>query len=236
MKVNELDMGMNSGLASALRRHEAGEPQPTAPYSPTKTLTFLAAHALVTHVLERPFEREWTVQGFGMLRTYLDHEKTWRLNVWHSSIAVKDVSTVHDHPWDFESLVLAGVFTNVRYHEVSGRDEYLRSRKFKRVRIQTGEGGGIRGEPVDVDLVASPPEHYGPGAVYSQRAEEIHESLYADGTVTLNRRVRRPDGEHANVFYDRDKWWNDAEPRPARSGEVSIVVRHALAKMGLVTR
>ena len=81
----------------------------------TAKIPFDVLRATVRDVLEHPYPREWTVQGFGMLRTYLDPDKRFRLNVWHSKLAIPNVSIVHDHPWHFTSWVMGGNFTNVRY-------------------------------------------------------------------------------------------------------------------------
>lgn len=195
------------------------------------TIAFSATRALVRDLLERSASSpdRWSVQGFGMLRTYLDAAKRWRVNLWHSSAAVPGVSTVHDHPWDFTSLVVAGRFTNIRYHDVTGhRHDELDGEAYYVHRIQTGEGGGPRGGRRVVYLRADRAEHYTRGMVYSQRAEEIHESSYVDGTVTMNARQRRPDGEHANVFWRVPGEWVDAEPRPAERHEIWRAVSDAL--------
>lgn len=186
-------------------------------------MMFEFTRALARSIFDKPFEHEWTVQGFGMLRTYLDPDKRWRLNVWHSGLAVPNVSIIHDHPWDFNSLILAGEFYNTRY-----TNDVLNSPATHMVqRIRTGEGGGPEGEPVSVALLAHPREIYWAGDIYSQKAEEVHASSYADGTVTLNDRTRRPDPDHALVFWPFGEEWVDAEPRAATRKEIIIATSAA---------
>ena len=51
--------------------------------------------ALIRNVLEDS-NREWTIQGFGFLRTYFgpaDKPKMYRLNLWDGRFAVPNVST-----------------------------------------------------------------------------------------------------------------------------------------------
>src|ERR1039458_5729288 len=77
-------------------------------------LTFLKP--LVRHTLDDV--NVWTVQGFGFLRTYFgppDAPKRFRLNLWDSHFTVPDVSIIHDHPWHFTSIVIAGQLFNNRY-------------------------------------------------------------------------------------------------------------------------
>jgi hypothetical protein len=173
-------------------------------------------------------QNSWTVQGFGMLRCYLDSEKVYRLNIWSSTLAISGVSVVHDHPWHLSSLILSGKICNVRYVEVplSHRDAV----DFHGQRIKTGEGGGPEGERFDARLRYLQPETYGPGDTYAQRAEEIHCSDPDDGAVTLNCRERVGDGEHARVFWPYGEEWVDAEPRPASYSEVRSTIASALER------
>lgn len=61
---------------------------------------------LVKAVLEHAQVYTWQLQGLGMLRLYLN--KATRLHVWHSGFSVPGASTIHTHPWDFKSEVVAG--------------------------------------------------------------------------------------------------------------------------------
>ena len=181
--------------------------------------------AVVRSVLERYQHYEWTVQGFGMLRTYLDKGGEFRLHIWHNSFKVPGVSTIHDHPWDFESKVVAGRVTNVRYTEVD-----LPGARYSCQKIKCGAGGGLEGEPFSTLLVKMHEEVYLPGNVYNQLAKEIHESIPEDGTVTIIKRQFGPDTEHARVFWSPSDVWVSAEPRLAASWEVEEFVQEALKR------
>lgn len=166
---------------------------------------------LVEGILRNPDGREWTVQGFGMLRTYVgppDNPSRFRLNIWDSQLAVPDVSTIHDHPWHFESIIVAGAFCNVRYKELN-HDEITHVW----MHIVPGpDGGPLKQEPRETHLVPGKPELYAAGDIYKQLADEIHESIPYDGTVTLNDRTRTGGEDRARVFWPYGKEWVDAKP------------------------
>jgi hypothetical protein len=175
---------------------------------------------------------EWTVQGFGFLRTYFGppgSPKMFRLNLWDSRFTVPGVSTIHDHPWDLTSLIVAGDFTNQRYDVVDERHgprpTFGATHDF--ATIKTGVGGGIdRSNTSYCILVPQPKERYLPGDTYHQYASEVHETLFMDGSVTLNKRIG--DTEHARVFWPFGADWVDAMPRPATQREVFDAVSHSL--------
>lgn len=79
------------------------------------------------------------------------------------------------------------------------------------------------------DFRRGPIEAFEPGHWYEQRADEIHESLPVDGTVTLVERHFRADTEHARVYYSTPAWVS-AEPRPASRREIAAAVRLAIAR------
>lgn len=189
---------------------------------------FDCMRALVRSILERPHAYEWTVQGFGMMRAYPDRDKRWRLNIWDSRLAVPNVSTIHDHPWHFQSWVLSGAFTNIRYQCLEREIDSRLDLPYMRWRIQTGEGGGPREAASACFLRKSAVESLKRGMTYSQRADEVHESRYVDGCVTINDRRRLPDGEHAYVFWPAGGHWVDAEPRAATFTEIRRTLGLAL--------
>lgn len=193
---------------------------------------FTFTRAAVLAILEHWHSYEWTVQGFGMLRTYLDPAKVYRLNIWHSSLAVPGVSIIHDHPWDFTSVVLAGEMTNIRYDVCSPmQDSENHGALFHRQKIRTGEGGGPDGRVNTVALRPRQPEIVEPGFTYNQCAGEIHATSYVDGSVTLNERHRRGTGEHAYVFWPYGERWVDADPRKAKIQETIAAVDAALFRL-----
>ena len=193
-------------------------------------LTFLSP--LVRRVLAESRVEDWTVQGFGFLRTYFgppDAPKRFRLNLWDSDYTVPNVSTIHDHPWDFKSIIVAGEFHNQRYllmptkEWISGIVEPTHSY----TTIKCGISGVNRKlVPKICRLKPLISEHYFPGDIYHQRADEIHESKFSDGTVTLNERIG--DTEHARVFWPYGTKWVDAKPRAATSDEVRSAVTYSL--------
>ena len=171
-------------------------------------------------ILHHPHEYKWSVQGFGMLRTYLDADHVWRLNIWTDRLKVPRVSTIHDHPWSFTSWIMAGALLNTRYTHYSvptpGATEYLESV------ITPGEGGGIQEphvEPPRIWLFPYSRELYAPGCSYSQTADAIHETMYANGTITINKR-RRGSLDAARVYHQGP--WVSAEPHAASVEEITI--------------
>lgn len=199
----------------------------------TTDLTFIKP--LVRKILADA-DNGWTVQGFGFLRTYFGPPaapKMFRLNLWDSRFTVKGVSTIHDHPWDLSSLIVAGDFTNQRYGVTDVRDaidspEYMIPPKHAFMTIKTGVGGGgIEHDAVKYcTLYRREPEHYLPGDTYHQDAEEVHETLFKDGSVTLNKRVG--DTEHARVFWPVGTEWVDAKPRTAHHAEIEAATAYSL--------
>lgn len=182
-------------------------------------------HALVQDILERPERRDWTIQGFGMLRTYLPFDM--RLNIWNSRFRIQDVSEIHTHPWHFESYVERGRLMNMRYERLTEgaatHDHAL---------LKPGPNGGVLQQYGGATLSALNPEFYGAGERYSQKASEIHMTRPSDGCVTINVR-ERVGVDEALVFWPRGETWVSAEPRNATAAEVEEFVlsaRKSLAK------
>lgn len=173
-------------------------------------------------ILRNALKFEWSIQGLGMLRLYLNPAQ--RLHVWSREAKRSDVSTIHDHPWDFESLVISGSIDNLIFEQMPRGLPHFRQR------ILCGPGGGVDGAPEEVGLICRMRTTYYPDDSYVQRAEVIHESDPTEGTVTLITRTFRPDTEHANVFYEAGKTWVSAEPRVATMAEIERVTGSALAR------
>lgn len=174
--------------------------------------------------------REWTAQGFGFLRTYFgpaDRPKQYRLNLWDKAFTVPNVSTIHDHPWDFRSLIVAGQTANQRYDKAPENWSNLDpTHTFST--IKTGINSDlVKSEPRHCTLIpARDREDYKIGDIYAQRASEIHETSFLDGSITLNQRVG--DTEMARVFWPFGTEWVDAKPCLATADEVADTVKRSL--------
>jgi hypothetical protein len=131
---------------------------------------------------------------------------------------------MHTHPWDFRSYVVAGKVINCRFVEAEQKTVYG---TYKRQTIKCGIGGGLIGEPEEVNLWMKDPEVYSESEVYFEEAEEIHLSMPEDGTVTLVKREFKDDVDHAYVFW-LDGEWGSAEPREATREEISMTLTHSL--------
>lgn len=211
--------------------------------STRKLVAIQYVRPLALDVLRNWIKHRWSLQGFGMLRTYVTREL--RLHVWDSRFAVPNVTAIHDHPWNFESVVIAGRLVNTRYrvHPCTQTAEAIAAFRirspFIKAQIVCGTDGGnspktMMARSSRVWLESIEPETYGPGDTYQQQADEVHHSSYDDGTVTLVSREFLPDTEHAHVFYKADDdaaGWVSAEPREATVDEVSAIVAHALSKL-----
>lgn len=190
----------------------------------TMSLAFEGLGAFVReHVLAKPDRYEWTLQGFGMLRTYVTKEL--RLHVWDERYRAPGVSDIHDHPWHFESLVLSGRIVNHRFYVIrQGVPTHYEGT------IVCGPSTDVKTATIEgeIQLFAARPEEWGPGQLYTQRSEEVHRSEYDDGTVTLVRRAwtdRDPD--HAKVYWRLGSTWISGHPRRATRGEVEKICETA---------
>lgn len=172
-----------------------------------------AYQEMVDYALDHPFEFDWSLQGFGMLRAYLTSDESVRLHVWNPDLAVENVSAIHDHPWDFDSWIAYGRMLNVRYVDDQKGEE------FQTVAIVCGPGGGMLEHPVPCGLKTVSHEMYVAGDAYSQLATELHQSIPMPGCVSVITRHFGPDRDHARVCW-RTGDWVSAEPRPATEDEV----------------
>jgi hypothetical protein len=177
---------------------------------------------LVVQLIARSLITDWSLQGLGMFRMYLS--KKVRLHVWApSKFAVENVSTIHTHPWDFTSTVIAGAITDVVYSDepvIVGGIAQTEHATHHKQQIVCGPGGGVSGDASWVKLFMRMRCEYKANQSYQRRANEIHESCPKDGTVTIIEREFHEDSEHAYVYYPYKKSWVSAEPRPATSDEV----------------
>lgn len=188
---------------------------------------FHALRASIKNVLLHPASVEWSIQGFGFIRTYLGDSKRWRLNVWDVGLAT-NASTIHDHPWAFTSWIISGRFFNQRYDVVPTPRDGIHAPTHTWMKLHTGIGGGPTPEGGYISLAPLALEPYWPGDTYQQAADEVHESWYNSGTVTLNERIG--DTEHARVFWPYGQEWRDAMPRKATLREIVNTTENALSQ------
>lgn len=184
----------------------------------------------------------WTLQGFGMLRLYLSRDKSMRLHVWDDRYAVPHVSEMHDHPWDFDSVVVTGEVRNHRFRQMIPNEktepllafDYFRREQglemFRRQTIRCGEGGCEVGGLEDVVLRREPEEIVRAGRSYRQAANEIHVSRPLRGSVTIVKRTvpEGGDPDFAHVFIEPGQPWVSAEPRLATPEEIAAITGTAL--------
>lgn len=184
---------------------------------------------LVKKILENSHAIDgWTIQGLGMLRLYLSPTK--RLHIWHKAIQYRDATKLHDHAWDLHSKIVVGKIRN-KIYKLGGL------RKVYKHLLIPGEGGGLLDEKEIITLKEPEVSEYIEGGSYYQGAEEIHETEFVNGTVTIVDRFPRSDKnpDRANVFYDVGTEWGSAEPRPASQREIQIVVDDAMALINRTT-
>jgi hypothetical protein len=175
------------------------------------------SQAFLRAILLNPMNYGWTVQGFGMIRTYLDEQQRWRLNIWDDRLRTPGVSLIHDHPWSFTSYLVAGKLRNRRY--ACDEDSSYPTHFFKR--IQTGPDGADASGEHTCQLACKALENYEAGMKYSQLLNEVHETDADRGTVTLNDRTPPIETYTARVFWQIDHGkWMAARPRAALRHEV----------------
>lgn len=207
---------------------------------------------LVETLLKSPYDLKWSVQGLGMIRTYLSDAV--RLHIWISDFKIPGVSPIHDHPWHLYSNVIAGVYRQRRYkimetdllgqkiidmpfakseHELNPTFQAgVRAgliEKFRTATIKCGEGAFKTEDVNSVWVERGLEEEYRVGSSYMQSKDEIHESFPLDGTVTIVTRTFTPDREHARIFWRGDGDWVDAAPRPASLSEIKLATQKSLS-------
>lgn len=181
-------------------------------------------------------EHEWQVQGFGMLRTYLDGPNEPRLQVWDQRLACWGNNAIHDHPWAFTSTTYAGLLYNQRFNVWRDWPEELERNGHVTDIIPGTRGGQLSERPVEpCRITPKPVEVYSLGDRYSQTHREMHLTRYAQGTVTL---IERYDREAEDIA--RVAWFGEASeqppfvnPYPATPEVARVVITEALASWWL---
>lgn len=186
---------------------------------------FATIRLLTRKVLENAGAFEWELKGLGLIRTYLSDDL--KIHVWDSRFKVPNVSMMHEHPWSFESTIVAGRLEQFRFdrHSVActcGCEPYNYSL------VTCGPGGCLQTNAELTRLRRGPLEVYGPGSKYIQETDEVHHSLPVDGTVTLVRRLFYKPERAAHVYWPDGEEWVSSEPRRAKPYEAIDAAQGAI--------
>lgn len=185
--------------------------------------THVLTKRLVHDILENWHRHDWTIQCFGMLRCYFGDEV--RLQIWHHDFQIPGSNSIHDHPWDFTSLIVAGTLYNQRF---APHDRY--AKRYMQAVIQPGSQGEVLSEPAEIWLRPLVKEIYHEGQTYKQTATELHRTDYEDGTVTLIHRNRTATNDTARSIWEPDTDWQIVQVRDATLEEVKFFCEAALEK------
>lgn len=185
---------------------------------------------LVKKILTNPLNYEWELQGFGMLRLYLDKEI--RLQVWSKKYQTKNVSIIHTHPWNFKSTIICGQMTNILYSEKEFPQ--YKENNFYKSRILTGKNAK-QFNTKEVCLIESKRTSYKPNECYYHDKTEPHKTEFIDGTVTIIERSNRSKENHAYSYWEiehGENGWVSAAPRLATKQEILDICSEALILLG----
>lgn len=191
-------------------------------------MNFRILQALTQQVLKHPEHVEWSLQGLGMLRCYLTDDRALRLHIWDDRYQVKDVSPLHDHPWDFESVLISGSLINVKYVKVP--NNYTTGMLYQHTTIICGPGGSQVAPITKARLRCIEKRVFEAGSYYSQQKHEIHETISERGTVTIITKYDQLE-DRANIYWKEGEWIS-AVPRQATQEEVTSIIKLALMKFG----
>ncbi len=181
--------------------------------------------------LSSPLDFPWHAHGIGMLRTYLDDDKTQRLNLWHKRMLNPGISTMHTHPRPFVSTAYAGLMTNKIYRRVDAR---AGGKPYREGIIHCGPCfRGIENDPPLVHLLMTLKTDIHPGETYRQPSRVIHDTEFEDGTATVMEWDRFLPDECASVFWPDGEQWGDAT-RDITTEDILVVCAEALERFNAV--
>ena len=165
-----------------------------------------------------PRAREWTVQGLGLLRCYLDDKQSECLIIWSNALGSPRVPDIHTHPWDLGERVISGRIINARYKEV---EPGLKHSQVYWRRLLTSDGESS--EDVRVWLRNTRDDYVYSGGHYTLDRGEIHQVLPDNGTVTICVPWRKKQSQGGSFVYAR-KQWESVAPRLATVGEIQHTI------------
>lgn len=161
------------------------------------------------------------MQELGLLALRLDEHRRRRLHVWDPEGSAGDL-TIHDHPFDLTSTVIAGAITNTRYLATPSGVEHVRERY-----VPPDEDHRRR----DTVRLSGTATTYTAGQRYEQRADELHSSAQLPGTVTVLHMTFTAARE-LTVCRPPGRPWVSGRSRPATPDEVERITARARTAMG----
>ena len=173
----------------------------------------------IKQVLDNPFDYEWELQGFGMLRTYIS--KDTRLQIWLKDFIVPDVTDVHTHPWDFVSYIYQGEITNHLFIKDIEVGEI-----YDRCLILTGEHAYVK-EKEKVILNKISNKKYTKGDTYRHGKYVPHRIDFIDGTITILTKENIHEDSLAYSYVPNGGEWVSAAPRIAEPEEIRNFIEAA---------
>ncbi len=167
--------------------------------------------ALVKTILQRAEHYSWEVPANGRLTLVLEPNVAV-INVFHSKYRVPGTTAIHSHTVDFRSDIIGGVMQQNRYQRVIADAGHGPA---PRVIADTGRGheprryweqeltldGKLKRDPIECDLTEGAIETYAAGEFYEITADEIHQSVPEDGTVTLITRQHKTSPTSVSTFW-----------------------------------
>lgn len=172
---------------------------------------------ILADVLSDPFRWDWIASGLGMVRCYLSPDRSVRLHIWTRALRAPGVSMIHTHPWWLTSHIVRGRLYNHTYDEA---EKYAPgTAAHHRRKMRCGDNFGQVGEDTTVPLIRRGVSFYYPGDNYCHRPADIHETVAADGTVTVMRRDQAG-RDFAYIYWPHGEEFGDSYQRPATRSEI----------------
>jgi hypothetical protein len=224
---------------------------------PGENDTIATTRALVKAILQRAEHYSWEVPANGRLTLVLEPNVAV-INVFHSKYRVPNSTTIHSHTVDFRSDIVGGVMRQYRYLRAAadtGRGSA------PGMNTDAGDGsappltdvgdrpaarryweqeltldGKLSRDPMECYLTESAIETYAAGEFYEITADEIHQSVPEDGTVTLITRQHKTTPASVSTFWPWAPMAPGARPsdkiipKEAGEGVVRDVISLALEK------
>ncbi len=190
-------------------------------------------NSLLKLILENATKFEWSIQGLGMFRCYVDYNT--RLHVWAEDWRDEAASDMHTHPWNFRSHILKGSAINYWMGEdnLESPDSGQPLEIYNKRLLHCGENCHFINEAEKVGLFKSFSRKCIAGDTYSMSSSQIHVfEPQEDYTVSLVYRELPKDAnpDNAYVYWKEGTEWGSAEPRPATKEEVEKMSKAVLEK------